>query len=49
MKSLKRITRYEELFAECLELGRDSSADEEQEVEVFPDEEEEEEEDEEEP
>jgi hypothetical protein len=54
VKSLKRITRYEEMFAECLELGRDSSADDEQEVEVFPAEEEEEgeeeaEEDEEEP
>ena len=36
----------EELFAECLELGRDSSADDEQEVEVFPAEEEEEEEEE---
>ena len=32
--------------AECLELGRDSSADDEQEVEVFPAEEEEEEEEE---
>ena len=54
VKSLKRITRYEEMFAECLELGRDSSVDDEQEVEVFPAEEEEEgeeeaEEDEEEP
>ena len=53
VKSLKReeIDRLyweevEELFAECLELGRDSSADDEQEVEVFPAEEEEEEEEE---
>ena len=39
----------EDLFAECLELGRDSSADEEKEVEAFPEEEEEEEEEEEDP